>query len=154
MTYPGYLLMECLMRIAKYLQPLLVVCLAVTLTAGCSGPTLINITGKITVDGAPAVGAVLYFHPVDIEGASVASGVAESNGVFKLNSNLNAGVPPGKYVVTVIWPDPSVKPTESQKMMGNAEPGPDLLKGRYSRSRSEGGAHDTEASNSQRSFQR
>ena len=129
--YPGSLLMECLMRLAKCLQPLLFLCLAVTLTAGCSGPNLINITGKITVDGAPAVGAVLYFHPVDIEGASVASGVAESNGVFKLNSNLNAGVLPGKYVVTVSWPDPSVKPTEKQKMMGNAEPGPDLLKGRY-----------------------
>lgn len=112
-------------------MPLIAMYLSVALMAGCGGPSLVKITGKILVDGAPATGAVLLFHPVNNKDASVATGVAESDGSFTLTSNMNAGVLPGKYIVTASWPDPSVKPTEAQKMMGNAEPGPDLLKGRY-----------------------
>ena len=98
---------------------------------GCGGPVLIKTQGKITVNGAPAVGAVLLFHPVDNKEAPVASGVAESDGSFTLTSNMNEGVPPGNYQVTVTWPDPAHKVSEAAKMRGDAEPGADLLKGKY-----------------------
>jgi hypothetical protein len=97
---------------------------------GCGGPKLVDVTGTITVDGRPAEGAALLFHPESGTG-SVSSGVANSEGKFSLVSNMEKGVLPGRYKVTVIWPDPSRKPTETQIMMGTAEPGPDLLKGRY-----------------------
>ena len=47
-------------------------------------------------------------------------------------SDLRPGIPVGSYDVTVTWPDPSVKPTESQRMQGLFDGGPDLLKGKYS----------------------
>ena len=92
---------------------------------------MVKTTGKITVNGAPAVGATLLFHPVSNKEAPVASGVAESDGSFTLTSNMNAGVLPGKYEVTVTWPDPAHKVSDAAKMRGDAEPGPDLLKGKY-----------------------
>lgn len=106
--------------------------LAIALVAGCGdGPSLAKVTGKITVNGKPAVGATLLFHPVDVKDAPVATGVADNDGKFTLTSHLNTGASPGNYIITVTWPDPAVKPTEAQKIRGDAEPGPDLLKGRY-----------------------
>ena len=90
-----------------------------------------NPKGKITVDGAPAAGAILLFHPVENKEAPVASGVAESDGSFTLTSSMAEGILPGKYIVTVTWPDPAHKVSEAAKMRGDAEPGPDLLKGKY-----------------------
>ena len=105
--------------------------LVICMMAGCGGPSLIKPKGKITVDGAPAVGAVLLFHPVDNKEAPVATGVAESDGSFTLTSNMAEGVLQGKYIVTVTWPDPAHKVSEAAKMRGDAEPGKDLLKGKY-----------------------
>ncbi len=105
--------------------------LAICLVAGCGGPALIKPKGKISVNGTPAVGAVLLFHPVEDKEAPVASGVAESDGSFTLTSNMSEGVLPGKYIVTVTWPDPAHKVSEAAKMRGDAEPGQDLLKGKY-----------------------
>jgi hypothetical protein len=100
------------------------------LTWGCGGPKLVQIRGRVLVDGIPAEGAQLLFHPNDPAG-KIASGVADKDGAFTLVSDMDAGVMPGKYTVTVNWPDPAVKPTESQKMMGTFDGGPDLLKGKY-----------------------
>ena len=98
---------------------------------GCSNsPSLVPVTGSVTVGGKPATGAVIMFHPED-EAQAVASGVADSEGKFKLVSGGESGVITGRYKVTVIWPDPSKKPTEAQVMMGTADTGPDLLKGKY-----------------------
>ncbi len=105
--------------------------LAIMMMSGCGGSGLIKTKGKITVNGAPAVGAVLLFHPVDIKDGSVASGVAESDGSFTITSNMDVGVLPGKYIVTVTWPDPAHKVSEAAKMRGDGDPGPDLLKGKY-----------------------
>ncbi len=105
--------------------------LAICLMAGCDGSDLTQPKGKITVNGEPAVGAILLFHPVDDKEAPVASGVAEKDGSFNLTSNMAEGVVPGKYIVTVTWPDPAHKVSEAAKMRGDAEPGQDLLKGKY-----------------------
>jgi hypothetical protein len=106
------------------------VCCALAL-GGCSGSGLVPITGTVMVDGSPAAGAVLLFHPADDPRGTVATGVVEADGRYKLVSNMQEGAAPGKYKVAITWPDPKVQPTESQKMMGMVEPGPDLLKGKY-----------------------
>lgn len=72
------------------------------------------------------------FHPTDNPEGVTAAGTTNADGRYVLSSGVDLGVLPGSYVVTVSWPDPNVKPTEAQMMMGTAEPGPDLLKGRYS----------------------
>lgn len=92
---------------------------------------LIQVFGKITVDGKPAEGATLLFHPNGNSTSSVATGTATSDGKFKLITNTKAGIAAGKFNVTVVWPDPSVKPTEKQLMSGMSFDAPDLLKGRY-----------------------
>lgn len=92
---------------------------------------LVPVSGSVTVDGEPAVGATLLFHPESDPAGVTASGTVRDDGTFTLVSGMDKGLTAGKYIVTVSWPDPSVKPTEAQMMMGMAEPGPDLLKGRY-----------------------
>jgi len=101
------------------------------LALGCGGQQLPQVTGTITVDGKPAEGAVLLFHPNGGGATSIGSAVAASDGTYRIVSNQNPGIPPGKYLVTVSWPDPSYKPPERDVMLGTAESGPDLLKGRY-----------------------
>lgn len=109
----------------------LIAVLACSLLAGCStGPKLIPVTGSVTVKGKPAEGATILFHPEDTAQVT-ASGVTEADGSFSLLSAMQPGVLAGKYKVTVTWPDPTKQPTEAQIMMGTAEPGPDLLKGKY-----------------------
>jgi hypothetical protein len=99
---------------------------------GCDrGSKLVPVTGSITVDGKPAEGAVILFHPDGNEIKSVSSAVAKADGSFTPVTDSEPGMPVGRFKLSVSYPDPSVKPTESQLMMGNAEPGPDLLKGRY-----------------------
>lgn len=71
------------------------------------------------------------FHAEDPEQVTV-TGVADAAGIFTLVSGMDIGIAPGKYIVTVTWPDASKKPTQTQIMMGTDEPGPDLLKGKYS----------------------
>jgi hypothetical protein len=81
--------------------------------------------------GKPASGAVLMFHPDTDPTGVTASGTAGEDGTFVLTSGVDKGVTPGTYTVTVVWPDPSVKPTAAQMMQGMIEQGPDLLKGAY-----------------------
>lgn len=100
-------------------------------TIGCGGAERKPISGTITVDGKPAAGAVLLFHPDSGTTGSVGSAVAGDDGVFNIVSDMNPGLAPGSYRVTISWPDPNVKPSERAIMLGTAEPGPDLLKGKY-----------------------
>lgn len=101
-------------------------------SSGCgSGPELIQVVGKITVDGQPAPGAVLLFHPTAAGQTSVSSATAKEDGTFTITTNTLSGIPVGTYTVTASWPDPEHTPSDAEKMMGTAEPGKDLLKGRY-----------------------
>lgn len=99
---------------------------------GCDrGSKLVPVTGSITVDGKPAEGAVILFHADGNEINSVSSAVAKADGTFEPVTDSEPGMPVGRFKLSVSYPDPSVKPTEQQLMMLGAEPGPDLLKGRY-----------------------
>lgn len=100
--------------------------------AGCNASSnLLQVDGKITVDGAPAKGAVLLFHPDGGAAATPSSAQAKDDGTFTVVTDTKPGIPPGNYIVTVTWPDPAHVPSERDKMLGMAEPGKDLLNGRY-----------------------
>lgn len=99
---------------------------------GCGGRGLVEVSGLVQVNGSPAAGASVMFHPTDDPEGVTAAGTTNAEGRYVLSSGVDLGVLPGIYLVTVSWPDPNVKATEAQMMMGTAEPGPDLLKGRYS----------------------
>lgn len=110
---------------------LLSIALVILPWMGCgSSSSLVPATGSVSVKGKPAAGAMVLFHS-QISDAVTPSGAVAEDGTFKLMSGLEPGIAPGKYNVTITWPDPSKKPTANQIMMGLVEPGPDLLKGKY-----------------------
>jgi len=104
--------------------------------AGCGGSKLQPLSGQVLASGKPAVGAVVMFYPdgpADLN-ARPASGVCGPDGTFTLSTGLDGGLAPGKYLVTVVWPDPNVKLTDAQKMAGaNPSDAPDVFKGRYAK---------------------
>ncbi len=110
----------------------------VVLIASCSSSERLHIVrGKILVNGKPAAGAMLVFHP---EGGGMqstpATAIASEDGTFHLVTGPKSGARAGKYVVTVVWPDPTKKPNEKQLMMGLAPDAPDLLAGRFANPKS------------------
>jgi hypothetical protein len=102
--------------------------------SGCSGgkPKAL-VTGTVLVDGKPADGATIFFHPKDDPAGMTATGTVDVEGHYTVTSALEKGITVGSYDVTVIWPDQSKQPTPAQIMMGTAEDGPDLLKGKYAK---------------------
>ncbi|MFM2217228.1 MAG: hypothetical protein RL240_1546 [Planctomycetota bacterium] len=129
------------------LMTLLILFVGLTLTGcGNGGPSLVNVTGTINVDGKPAEGATMIFFPNDAAMTLIPSAQADAGGKFTVITDGKNGIPTGSYDVTVTWPDPSVKPTESQRMQGLSEPGPDLLAGKYGKKGASGLKVDISAS--------
>ena len=92
-----------------------------------------RVGGSVLVAGKPAVGAKLFFHPVDAgfnpRALRPFAEVAE-DGTFELSTYLaDDGAPEGDYIVTVYWPAPR-KPTKG-KFEDESLP-PDRLKNVYS----------------------
>src|SRR4029079_18674285 len=90
------------------------------------------VRGQVSVNGDPAAGAVIVFHP-DGGGLQAVppTAVVARDGTFALATGDKPGAAAGNYVVTVTWADTSKKPTEQQVMMGaNPYDGPDRLQGR------------------------
>jgi hypothetical protein len=69
--------------------------------------------------------------PDDNPNGQTTSAVTGDDGTFAVSTGLDKGLPPGKYTVTVTWPDPSVKATAAQAAVGFFPIGPDLLQGKY-----------------------
>ncbi len=105
----------------------------ITSLTGCGSGGLVVVEGTVKVDGAPTGGVVLMFFPKNDPNGVTAAGTSDDQGKFTLTSGLDSGVATGKYIVTATYPDPAVKPTAAQMMQGTFEPGPDLLKGKYSK---------------------
>lgn len=101
------------------------------LLTGCGGGEFAPSTGVVNVDGAPASGATVIFHPAS--GADRATGRTDESGRFSLMTvTPGDGARPGEYVVTVVWLDES-KPAagEVQGDLENKTVAVDRLKGRY-----------------------
>jgi hypothetical protein len=121
------------MSFAAFLRSIrFLLALAAFSATSCSSGTLHPVRGKVVVGDKPAAGAVVMFHP---EGGDLndvpATGVAADDGTFTLATGDKPGARAGKYVITVVWPDPAKKPTQQQIMMGLAPDAPDVLAGRF-----------------------
>jgi hypothetical protein len=100
--------------------------------AGCGGDgrkPVFPVTGAVLIDGKPADGAVVGFHPageLDNQRALRSTATTEPDGTFQLNTYLSQdGAPAGEYVVTVYWPGPL--PPDAHP----GDVGPDRLGRRY-----------------------
>jgi hypothetical protein len=103
--------------------------------SGCSNQAkLYPVKGKVTVGGKDAIGAMVTFHSDPPSRESFpATGTIGEDGYYNLYTSGKPGIAAGSYIVTVVWPDPSKKPTPQEIMMGaTAADGPDLLKDQYS----------------------
>jgi hypothetical protein len=118
---------------------------------GCGNPPgLYPVYGKVSYEGEPAVGAVVYFHREGLSAASpraIPSGIVENDGSFTLTCDgVGDGCPPGEYAVLVEWRGKSETPLAQPKPKPSrvkgkvkqftvnrqmARQGVDRLKGRY-----------------------
>jgi len=103
-------------------------CLAVVVFAsGCGNGRLkvYPVTGQILVDGKPADGAFVVFHPQDGgKDAPRPSATTEADGTFRLTTyDTGDGAPAGTYRVTIVW-----RPRPKNHLEGDK---PDRLKERY-----------------------
>lgn len=104
---------------------------------GCGGNSLNQVSGIVTVDGVPAVGALVIYHPAGQ--GKMATGVADAEGKYQLVTDAEIGAPVGKYQITVSWPDPKHK-QEAGSLLSQAssDSAPDVLKGKFARKESSG----------------
>ncbi|WP_169975769.1 carboxypeptidase-like regulatory domain-containing protein [Tautonia rosea] len=89
---------------------------AVALLVGCSGETattpttFVPVSGTITVDGEPLVGAVITFLQTDEKGTT-ANGETDEEGTYTLQAMMQKGIAPGRYQVGISYlMPPSGKP--------------------------------------------
>jgi hypothetical protein len=104
-------------------------CIAVGCSAeqGPKNPKCYPVSGRVLVDGKPAVRAVVSFHPTAPQEdgkISVGQTMTDDDGKFRMTTfSAGDGAPKGDYIVTIVasW---VVKE-------GHDVPVPDLLKGEY-----------------------
>ena len=80
--------------------------IAILAIAGCNkaNDALVPVAGRVVVDGKPAVGAAVVFHPVDDSNGTHPLGQVDSNGEFQLTTIRSGdGAAPGEYKVTLTW---------------------------------------------------
>jgi hypothetical protein len=87
------------------------------------------VTGKVLLNGRPAVGATVTFlrKEADRRAESPVQGVVLEDGSFTLAGPRGPGALPGEYVVLVEWKEGAGK----SKGRAPALSAPDRLKGRY-----------------------
>ena len=112
--------------------------------AGCGDSSgLVPVSGRVLYKGQPAVGARLHLHRQDAPATEprgpIPSGFVDEDGHFDLTTgDLGRGVPAGRYVVLVAWPEEAGATRPGLKGRPGFEPGSklnrtplDRLKGRY-----------------------
>jgi hypothetical protein len=102
---------------------------ALALTPVSCGPNkLYPVSGKVTYQGAPAIGAAVFFyrHGADPMSEHMTMGIVQDDGSFEVVCGpLGKGAPPGDYDVVIQWKQ------VSGQSKGGPRHGPDKLKGRY-----------------------
>ncbi len=99
-------------RLRPVRQGLGIAILAMFVLVGCSRqikiPATVPVTGVVLMDGKPAAGVRVTFHPQFHIGATkfLPQGETGENGRFELSTGLPSnGAPPGKYIVTFERPE-------------------------------------------------
>ena len=113
--------------------------IAVGLATGCSGGRN-PVEGQVLVNGVPAAGVVVVFHPQG-ENADMAdrpAGVTDENGTFRLSTSAGAGAAVGSYLVTFNWPEEPKVDLKKKSFATTRENSdrPDRLGGKYSNPKS------------------
>jgi hypothetical protein len=100
------------------------------LSASCSGRAKVHpVHGRVLVNGQPAAGARVVFHPRDNSDPHrpLPTGIVAEDGSFAVTSYQQGdGAAEGDYTVTVVWPNQS-----SRKVLGGGVD-QDRLGGAYS----------------------
>jgi hypothetical protein len=95
----------------------------------CSGErTVYPVSGRVTVDGSPASGALVHFHRPGSDSMNdpMIMAVVQDDGSFDLvTGSLGPGAPPGSYDVLIVWTSPAPHSN------GRPQHSPDKLKGKY-----------------------
>lgn len=114
-------------RDVRFLAALPMILLS-ALLAGCgtSGPELSDVTGTITLDGKPLVGAAVTFRPKGDAASGTASyGSTNHEGLYTLQFTRDkSGAMPGEYMVDVETSKLSKIELEENKAAGRPEPPP------------------------------
>src|SRR3954453_17284542 len=99
--------------------PLAVGCVLLLGLAGCGSKNrpVFPVSGQVQVDGRPAPGALVIFHPVGDRGPEAVHplGTVDDQGRFTLTSYTKGdGAPEGEYQVAVRWAvtAPAASPSE------------------------------------------
>jgi hypothetical protein len=85
----------------------------ILLLLGCSGNSisgLVPCSGTIKVNGQPLANANVTF--ASLTNGRSAGGMTDNNGYYKLNTNLDSGILPGEYKVTIIKSIPATAKDE------------------------------------------
>lgn len=108
--------------------------LGLLILSGCGsgGSSLVTAKGKVLVDGAPAGGAILMFHPESSSNKTVSTAITEADGTFTPITDVDPGIPEGSYRVTVTWPEQKAASEGPKFGVSESADPPDLLKGKYS----------------------
>jgi hypothetical protein len=107
--------------------------LVLGLMAGCNQPgeTLVPVGGRVLVDGKPASGAAVVFHPVDSTNGTHPLAQVDANGEFQLTTIRSGdGAAPGEYRVTLTW---YVSPPRKKAFEGEESPVRNLIPEKYAR---------------------
>ena len=122
----------------KLLQTAVVAVCFLPLACGNSdgGPEVYSVSGEVFLNGVPAAGALVHFHPADNDERAPAFAVVQEDGSFELSTfGTNDGAEPGDYIVTLNWCD-------EERVDGEMINGPDRFHDRYS-SRAKSNLHAT-----------
>ena len=96
--------------------------------ASCAKQGLYPVSGGVTYDGAPAVGAAVFFyrHGGDPMNDHMLMGIVQNDGSFEIVcGSLGKGAPVGDYDVVIEWKQPS------NQGKGLANHATDKLRGKY-----------------------
>jgi hypothetical protein len=104
------------------------------MAAGCgkSGDALVPVTGRVLVDGKPAAGAAVVFHPADGTGDGTHPvAQVDANGEFQLTTIRSGdGAVPGEYRVTLTR---YVSAPRRKGIEGEEAPARNLIPDKYAR---------------------
>lgn len=101
--------------------------------SGCnkSDEALVPVTGRVLVDGKPAAGAAIAFHPADASNGTHPVAQVDANGDFQLTTIRSGdGARPGDYRVTLTW---YVSPPRKKGVEGEERPARNLIPNKYAR---------------------